>query len=140
MYRAGRCIEQGDVSSREPIVLTENELYDNIFVFNIAEHDIIAHTLAFAVVLLSTKPLVQDWLHEERISVLGSNPAENYGYIGATTLYRFKISLREIEKLVSKFFSHTDRGSLNVKPMTCDRNALIEKYSSYSRMLRCREH
>ena len=72
--------EQGDLSSREPTGLTENEVCGNVFVFNFAGHDTTAHTLAFAVVLLSTKPLVQDWLHEELISVLGSHPAENYGY------------------------------------------------------------
>ena len=72
--------EQGDFSSREPTGLTEIEVYGNIFVFNFAGHDTAAHTLAFAVVLLSTKPLVQDWLHEELIPVLGSNPTQNYGY------------------------------------------------------------
>ena len=72
--------ERGDDSSREPTGLTENEAYGNIFVSNFAGHDTTAHTLTFAVVLLSTKPLVQDWLHKELISVLGSHPAENYGY------------------------------------------------------------
>lgn len=34
----------------------ESEIYGNVFVFNFAGHDIIAHTLAFAVVILSAHP------------------------------------------------------------------------------------
>ncbi len=61
----------GQDSNHENCGLTENEIYGNIFVFNFAGHDTTAHTLAFAIVLLATKPLVQDWLHEELRSVLG---------------------------------------------------------------------
>lgn len=60
--------------------LTENEIYGNIFVFNFAGHDTTAHTLAFAVVLLACKPLVQDWLHEELRAVLGDSPPEGCSY------------------------------------------------------------
>ena len=72
--------ERGDDSSRESTGLTKNEVYANLLVFNSAGHDTTAGTPAFDVVLLSTKPLVQDWLHEQLISVLGSHPAENYSY------------------------------------------------------------
>lgn len=67
-------------TSHEPAGLTESEIYGNIFVFNFAGHDTTAHTLAFAVVLLATKPLVQDWLHEELSSVLGSRRTEDSSY------------------------------------------------------------
>ena len=69
-----------DNSSHEHAGLTESEIYGNIFVFNFAGHDTTAHTLAFAVVLLATKPLVQDWIHDELQSVLGSRPVESYSY------------------------------------------------------------
>lgn len=67
-------------SNHENGGLTENEIYGNIFVFNFAGHDTTAHTLAFAVVLLACKPLVQDWLHEELQVVLGDIPPEGCSY------------------------------------------------------------
>jgi len=70
----------GHDSNHEPGGLTENEIYGNIFVFNFAGHDTTAHTLAFAIVILATKPLVQDWLHEELRLVLGDNLIEGCGY------------------------------------------------------------
>ncbi|KAL9060602.1 MAG: hypothetical protein Q9162_000553 [Coniocarpon cinnabarinum] len=45
--------------------LTESEIYGNMFVFNFAGHDTTAHTLAFAVALLSAHPHIQDWVSEE---------------------------------------------------------------------------
>lgn len=60
--------------------LTENEIYGNMFVFNFAGHDTTAHTLAFAVVLLSAQPSVQDWLSEELKCVLGNTKPEEWTY------------------------------------------------------------
>ena len=51
--------------------LTESEIYGNMFVFNFAGHDTTAHTLAFAVALLSANPEVQSWLAEEIHHVFG---------------------------------------------------------------------
>jgi len=72
--------KRGHDSNHEPAGLTESEIYGNIFVFNFAGHDTTAHTLAFAVVLLACKPLVQDWLHEELRSVLGDTSPEGCSY------------------------------------------------------------
>ena len=52
-------------------LLTESEVYGNIFVFSFAGHDSSAQTLAFAIVLLAAHPQVQDWLAEELDHVLG---------------------------------------------------------------------
>ena len=60
--------------------LTENEIYGNMFVFNFAGHDTTAHTLAFAIVILSPHPSVQDWLSEELQYVLGDTIPEDWGY------------------------------------------------------------
>lgn len=60
--------------------LTESEIYGNIFVFNFAGHDTIAHTLAFTVVVLSAHPTVQDWLAEELRHVLGDEKPEDWEY------------------------------------------------------------
>lgn len=51
--------------------LTEEEIYGNMFIFSFAGHDTTAHVLAFAIVLLSTRPDVQDWIAEELQQVLG---------------------------------------------------------------------
>lgn len=60
--------------------LTENEIYGNMFVFNFAGHDTTAHTLAFAIVILSAHPDVQDWLSEELQYVLGDTELETWNY------------------------------------------------------------
>ncbi|KAI9711575.1 MAG: hypothetical protein M1820_002140 [Bogoriella megaspora] len=45
--------------------LSEAEILGNMFVFNFAGHDTTAISLAYAMVLLSAHPEVQDWVHEE---------------------------------------------------------------------------
>ena len=60
--------------------LTEKEIYGNMFVFNFAGHDTTAHTLAFAMVILSAHPSVQDWLSQELQHVLGDTKPEDWGY------------------------------------------------------------
>ena len=54
--------------------LTEEEIYGNMFIFSFAGHDTTAHVLAFAIVLLSTRPDVQDWVAEELQHVLTEQP------------------------------------------------------------------
>lgn len=60
--------------------LTESEIYGNMFVFNFAGHDTTAHTLSFAIFLLATQPLVQEWIYEEILSVMGQSPTEEWNY------------------------------------------------------------
>ena len=72
--------EKGAVSRHEQGGLTENEIYGNIFVFNFAGHDTTAHTLAFGIVLLATRPDVQDWITEELHYVLGDRDPELWSY------------------------------------------------------------
>lgn len=60
--------------------LTENEIYGNIFLFNFAGHDTTPHTLAFAIVFLAAKPLVQDWVSEELRHVLGDRNIKDWNY------------------------------------------------------------
>jgi cytochrome P450 len=61
--------------------LTESEIYGNMFVFNFAGHDTTAHTLAFAVVLIASKPAVQDCIFEELKHVLQEKPIEDWNYM-----------------------------------------------------------
>ena len=51
-----------------------------MFVFNFAGHDTTAHTLAFAIVILSAHPSVQEWLSEELQYVLGDSKPEDWNY------------------------------------------------------------
>lgn len=60
--------------------LKESEIYGNMFVFNFAGHDTTAHTLAFAIVILSAHPFVQEWLSEELQYVLGDSKPEDWSY------------------------------------------------------------
>lgn len=45
--------------------LTDDEIFGNIFAFNLAGHETTANTLAASIVLLAAKPEFQDWLTEE---------------------------------------------------------------------------
>ena len=64
--------------------LSEEEIYGNMFIFSFAGHDTTAHVLAFAIVLLSTRPDVQDWVAEELQRVLRDEQGpveENYNAV-----------------------------------------------------------
>jgi cytochrome P450 len=60
--------------------LSINEILGNVFVINIAGHDTTANTLAFAMMLLTANPEVQDWLYEEIITVTQGKPVEDWDY------------------------------------------------------------
>ena len=61
--------------------LTDNEIYGNIFAFNLAGHETTANTIAYALVLLAAHPEYQDWLAEEVHQVLGfQNRSEKWAY------------------------------------------------------------
>ncbi|KAF4554350.1 Cytochrome P450-like protein 78 [Elsinoe fawcettii] len=59
-------------------LLTEPEMFGNLFVFTAAGFDTTANTLQFATMLLAAYPEWQDWLHEEskRLFPSGVNPSE----------------------------------------------------------------
>ncbi|KAL8917237.1 MAG: hypothetical protein Q9208_008076 [Pyrenodesmia sp. 3 TL-2023] len=45
--------------------LTDEEIFGNIFAYNLAGHETTANTVAFALVLLAAQPRYQDWVREE---------------------------------------------------------------------------
>ena len=53
--------------------LTDEEIFGNIFAFNLAGHETTANTLATSLVLLAANPKCQDWLIEEVHHVLGES-------------------------------------------------------------------
>ena len=61
--------------------LTDEEIFGNIFAFNLAGHETTANTLATSLVLLAANPECQDWLIEEVDSVLGdTDNSEDWKY------------------------------------------------------------
>lgn len=53
--------------------LTDDEIFGNIFAFNLAGHETTANTVAAAIVLLAANPEYQTWLAEELQYVFGHN-------------------------------------------------------------------
>ena len=45
--------------------LTDDEIYGNIFIYNLAGHETTANTVAAAIVLLASYPKYQEWLSDE---------------------------------------------------------------------------
>ena len=53
--------------------LSDEEIYGNIFAYNLAGHETTANTVATALILLTAHPQYQDWLAEEIDDVLSSS-------------------------------------------------------------------
>ncbi|KAL8727525.1 MAG: hypothetical protein Q9166_005996 [cf. Caloplaca sp. 2 TL-2023] len=57
--------------------LTDEEIFGNIFVYNLAGHETTANTVAYALVLLAAHPECQEWVREE-IKQTGDTANEDY--------------------------------------------------------------
>lgn len=60
--------------------LSVDEIFGNLFVINFAGHDTTANTLAFGMLLLATRPDVQEWLAAEIAFATGDRPVETCNY------------------------------------------------------------
>lgn len=60
--------------------LQDDELYANLFTYNLAGHETTANAIAFATFLLAANPQWQEWLHEEISEVLRGHDADAYVY------------------------------------------------------------
>lgn len=57
--------------------LSDDEIYGNLFIYNVAGHDTASGTLAHCLVLLAANPVWQDWVSEEIDHVFhGKDPQE----------------------------------------------------------------
>ena len=65
-----RASEEGKAASNS---LDDQEIVGNLFIYNLAGHETTANTLAYAITLLSVNSVVQDWLHQEIVRVLGTD-------------------------------------------------------------------
>ncbi|KAI4108318.1 MAG: hypothetical protein LQ339_002219 [Xanthoria mediterranea] len=59
--------DSGQHSSK--LGLTDEEIFGNIFAYNLAGHETTANTVAYALVLLAAHPQYQDWVREEIMQV-----------------------------------------------------------------------
>ena len=64
-----------DESGSRRVGLSDDEIFGNIFIYNLAGHESTANTIAASLVLLAAHPECQEWLAEEIHQVLGSAKA-----------------------------------------------------------------
>jgi cytochrome P450 len=91
---------------------TDEEIYGNLFIYNLAGHDTTANTLAYAITLLSIEPQWQTWVREEIQEVFGAEDEiqdQNY----KTAFPKLKRCLA-IMVCVSHYSLSTDLYALNV--------------------------
>ena len=70
-----------EAMGKEKIGLSDDEIYGNLFIYNVAGHDTTSNTIAYAVNLLSTDTNIQEWLREEIRSVFGDEEnVEKWNY------------------------------------------------------------
>lgn len=67
-----RASESSKSNEKDRNGLTDDEIYGNLFIYNLAGHETTANTLAFVVALLASDAKWQDWVGEEIETVLGS--------------------------------------------------------------------
>ncbi|KAI4265812.1 MAG: hypothetical protein L6R38_009161 [Xanthoria sp. 2 TBL-2021] len=66
--------DSGQHSSK--LGFTDEEIFGNIFAFNLAGHETTANTVAYALVLLAAHPQYQDWVREEIMQVQDTSAGE----------------------------------------------------------------
>ncbi|KAE8449165.1 hypothetical protein EG329_008549 [Mollisiaceae sp. DMI_Dod_QoI] len=59
--------------------LSNDEIYGNLFIYNLAGHDTTAHTLGYAITLMATDPGLQTWIREELEYVFGGKEVVEEG-------------------------------------------------------------
>ena len=60
--------------------LSDDEIYGNLFIWNLAGHDTTATTLQYTFTVVSGHRDVQDWIAEEVNAVLGDTPSDEWDY------------------------------------------------------------
>ena len=83
--------------------LSEDEVYGNLFIYNLAGHETTASSIEFALVLLAMNPRWQDWIGEEIDAVRREDESATWFY--ETT---FPALSRSLALMVSEDFLHHD--------------------------------
>lgn len=71
LIRASEEVRQDTMVGEPSQGLSDDEIFGNIFIYNLAGHETTANTLAYAILLMAAYPEYQDWLAEELDVVLG---------------------------------------------------------------------
>ena len=89
--------------------LSDEEIYGNLFFYNLAGQDTSANTLAYAITMLATNPKWQEWIGEEITSVFaGKDNVEEWEYEDA-----FPKLKRCLALMVNLYLSSFQNSSLN---------------------------
>ncbi len=94
-----RASESSKNDSKDRNGLTDDEIYGNLFIYNLAGHDTTANTLAYAVALLATDSKWQEWVGEEIDAVLGSK--ENM------EAWEYEKAFPQLKRCLALMVSHT---------------------------------
>lgn len=70
--------EEKSGAQGKALALTDEELYGNLFMFNMAGHETTASSLSYAVPLLAIYPEIQKWIRDEVDAVGSGNELKNY--------------------------------------------------------------
>lgn len=75
-------LSSNDLKDSTYLGLSDEEIFGNIFAFNLAGHETSANTLATSLVLLAANPKCQEWLRDEihHVSKGSSNRQEDWKY------------------------------------------------------------
>ncbi|KAL8684485.1 MAG: hypothetical protein Q9218_008274, partial [Villophora microphyllina] len=69
-----------DTGKDSKLGLTDDEIFGNIFAYNLAGHETTANTVAFAFYLLAAYPKYQDWVRKEIVQVQKDLPDNDQSY------------------------------------------------------------
>ncbi|MCJ1439481.1 hypothetical protein MMC27_008875 [Xylographa pallens] len=72
--------EQVGKEEKARSTLTDEEIWGNLFIYNVAGHETTAMTLAYAIGILACNPTWQDWVKEELDNVFGSGEIKESQY------------------------------------------------------------
>ena len=78
MVRASERDAGKDAESKSNYGLTDDEIFGNLFIYNMAGHETTANTVATAIAYLAANPDRQEWLSQQIVQILGerSEPAD----------------------------------------------------------------
>ena len=139
--------------------LTDEEIFGNLFMYNLAGHETTANTLAYAIILLAAHPEYQEWIAAEIDAVLTDNSdIETWKYeevfsklnrclaimvhltSSSIFLFQFCIPRRQLTVFTNKISSklcvftvppHSYRGSLPLQPLLTPCPSNLEPFPSH---------
>ena len=117
LVRASEDAKKGSGVGGAASGLDDDEIFGNIFMYNLAGHETTANTVAYAIVLLAAYPEWQEWLNEEITHVFGNNDSiDDWSYEYAfpklkrclVTMVRFLISSFSYHDVCTSSYRLTD--------------------------------